>query len=185
MTTSTLLDVQRPPTFLKPGERWYAVYTLPFAEGRAQRQLHNQNFCTFQPKRYKTVRHARTSRIIAAPFFPHYLFVVLNIDQQPWRRVNGTIGVASLVMQGERPQPVPRGVVDALVACADENGILQLQAHLKVGNPVRLVAGPFAEQLAMLDEVDGAGRVRVLLNILGRRVSISMDDSNLLPIHPV
>jgi len=30
MTTSTLLDVQRPPTFLKPGERWYAVYTLPF-----------------------------------------------------------------------------------------------------------------------------------------------------------
>src|SRR5438045_99265 len=103
--TSTLLDAQRPPTFLKPGERWYAVYTLPFAEGRAQRQLHNQNFCTFQPKRYKTVRHARTSRIIAAPFFPRYLFVALNIDQQPWRRVNGTIGVASLVMQGDQPLP--------------------------------------------------------------------------------
>jgi transcription antitermination factor NusG len=108
-----------------------------------------------------------------------------QLDQQPWRRVNGTIGVSSLVMQGEQPQPVPRGVVEALAACADPNGILQLQAHLKVGNPVRLVAGPFAEQLAMLDELDGAGRVRVLLNILGRRVSISMDGSNLLPIHPV
>lgn len=183
--TGAVPNAQRGPTFLKPGERWYAVYTLPFAEARAQRQLDRQNFCTFQPKRYKTVRHARTSRILAAPFFPRYLFVVLNIDQQPWRRVNGTIGVASLVMQGDQPQPVPGGVVEAFVACADENGILQLQAHLKVGNPVRLVAGPFAEQLAMLDELDGAGRVRVLLNILGRRVSISMDDSNLLPIHPV
>jgi len=173
------------PTVLEPGERWYAVHTLPFAEERAQGQLQNQAFSTFLPKRYKTVRHARTRRTIAAPFFPRYLFVVLDIHQQPWRRVNSTIGVSKLVMQGDQPQPVPRGIVEALVACTDEDDILHLQQQLRLGKPVRLMAGPFAEQLALLDELDDTGRVRVLLDILGRRVSIVTDASNLLPIYPV
>jgi transcription antitermination factor NusG len=44
------------------------------------------------------------------------------------------------------------------------------------------MAGPFAEQLAILDELDDTGRVRVLLNILGRRVAISTEANNVLPI---
>jgi hypothetical protein len=32
------------------------------------------------------------------------------------------------------------------------------------------MAGPFAEQLAILESMDDAGRVRVLLAILGRKV---------------
>ena len=88
-------------------------------------------------------------------------------------------------MQGDQPQPVPRGIVEALVACTDEDDILHLQQQLRLGKPVRLMAGPFAEQLALLDELDDTGRVRVLLDILGRRVSIVTDASNLLPIYPV
>jgi transcription antitermination factor NusG len=59
---------------------------------------------------------------------------------------------------------------------------LQLQQHLKVGEPVRLMAGPFAEQLAVLDHLDDSGRVRVLLDILGRRVSVSTQSNNVLPV---
>jgi transcription antitermination factor NusG len=39
---------------------------------------------------------------------------------------------------------------------------------LRVGGPVRLTAGPFIEQLAILDDLDDAERVRVLLDIFGR-----------------
>jgi hypothetical protein len=47
------------------------------------------------------------------------------------------------------------------------------------------MAGPFAEHLALMDELDETGRVRVLLDILGRRVSIVTEVGNLLPIYPV
>jgi hypothetical protein len=50
-------------------ERWYAVHTLPFAEARAEGQLHRQRFRTFQPKRHKTVRHARRLSTVEVPFF--------------------------------------------------------------------------------------------------------------------
>jgi transcription elongation factor/antiterminator RfaH len=164
------------------GERWYAVHTLPFAEARAEGQLRNQGFCTFQPKRHKTVRHARRLTTVEAPYFPRYLFVVLDLARHQWRKVNGTFGVSRLVMRGDQPHPVPRGVVEALIATADARGILQLGDKLQVGGPVRLMAGPFAEQLAILDHLDDSGRVRVLLEILGRQVAISTAANNILPL---
>jgi transcription elongation factor/antiterminator RfaH len=172
-------------TVLEGGERWYVAHTLPTAELRAQGHLINQGFRTFLPKRRKTVQHARASRTIEAPFFPRYLFVVLDLTQDPWRRVNGTAGVSRLVMQGEQPQPVPPGIVEALVSSSDSQGILQLRHHLRVGEPVRVMAGAFADRLAILDELDDSGRVRVLLDILGRKVSVYTDPNNLLPISPV
>jgi len=164
------------------GERWYVAYTLPHCEARAQIQLENQGFHTFLPRRHKTVRHARRLTSVLAPYFPRYLFVVLDLTRHQWRSVGGTFGVSSLVMQGDRPHPVPRGVVETLLASADEHGLMQLRPYLKVGGPVRLAVGPFADRLAILDRLDDSGRIRVLLDILGRQVSVSVECDSVLPI---
>src|SRR6516164_8580196 len=166
------------PCALSDCERWYAVHTLPIAEARAEGQLHRQGYRTFQPKRRKTIRHARRLSTVEAPFFPRYLFIVLDLARHQWRSVNGTFGVSRLVMRGDQPHPVPRGVVEALIAATDARGILQLGGKLQGGGPVRLIVGPFAEQLAILDHLEDSGRVRVLLNILGRQVAISTVANN-------
>ena len=158
------------------------MHTLPFAEARAEHQLRRQEFRTFQPKRHKTIRHARKLNTVEAPFFPRYLFIVLDLGRHQWRSVNGTIGVSRLVMCADRPNPVPHGVVEALVEAADARGILQVDRKLQLGGSVRLVAGPFAEQIAILKKLDDAGRVQVLLHILGRQVPISTEANNLLPL---
>lgn len=167
---------------LAEGEQWFAVHTLPFGEARAEGNLKNQDFQTFLPKRKKTIRHARKLATIDAPFFPRYLFVVLDLNRDQWRKINGTFGVARLVMRGDTPQPVPPGVVEALIASADARGILHLGEQLKIGSKVRLLAGPFAEQLAILEHLDDSGRVRVLAEILGRQVSVSTVASNVFPL---
>ena len=156
------------------GSRWYAVHTQPHREIRAQSQLENQGFSTYLPKRLKTVRHARKLRTTTAPFFPRYLFVSLDLRQHQWRSVNGTFGVSSLVMAGERPQPVPPGVVEAMVAATEQNGLLSFEQKLAVGASVRLLAGPFAEQLGTLERLDDSGRVRVLLEIMGGTIPVQV-----------
>jgi transcription elongation factor/antiterminator RfaH len=167
---------------LADGERWYAVHTLPFAERRAAAQLENHEFCTFLPQRQKTVRHARKLRTIKAPFFPRYLFVALDLARHQWRSVNGTFGVSSLVMVGERPCPAPCGIVESLMSVADVDGVLQLHSDLKIGEPVRLAAGPFADQLGVLDRLDGAGRVRVLLSMFCQQVPVCLSRTHVLPV---
>jgi len=160
---------------LTDGERWYVIHTLPHQESRAEVQLANQKYRAFLPKREKTVRHARKLRTVVAPFFPRYMFVVLDLDRDQWRPINGTRGVANLVMQGDRPQPVPLGIVETLVASTGEDGLLKVRPRLSVGDPVRLLQGPFAEYLGTLDRLDDSGRVLVLLEMLGRRVPVMVE----------
>jgi transcriptional antiterminator RfaH len=147
---------------------------LPGCESRAKAQLENQKFRAFLPNRLRTVRHARKLSTKPAPLFPRYLFVQLDLGHHRWRSINGTFGVSSLIMQGDHPHPVPRGIVETLIASADNFGLLRFEERLKVGTQVRLAAGPFAEQLGVLDRLDDSGRVRVLLNIMGAAVPVEI-----------
>ncbi len=166
---------------LREGERWYAVYTLPHREAGAQLQLENQGFRTFLPQYSKTVRHARKVQIKPAPLFPRYLLVVLELERDRWRSVNGSFGVSSLVMQGERPAPVLHGVVETLIASRATGDRIRFVPDLKPGQRVRLVAGPFAEQLGVLERLDDVGRVRVLLEIMGGQIPIQLSRDNVFP----
>jgi len=170
-----------PCVALAEGERWYAVHTLPYAEKRAQAQLENQKFRVFLPQRHKTIRHARKLSMVIAPFFPRYLFVVLDLRVHQWRSINGTLGVSSLVMGGDLPCPVPSGIVESMLALSQPDGLLRFKTNLKLGAPVRLAAGPFADQLGVLDRLDDSGRIRVLLNILGRQVPVLLSEADALP----
>ena len=84
-------------------------------------------------------------------------------------------------MAGDLPCPAPTGVVEAMLAVADAGGFLHLHSRLKVGDSVRLAAGPFAEQLGIIDRLDDSDRVRVLLQIFGRQVPVSVSRTNALP----
>jgi transcription elongation factor/antiterminator RfaH len=167
---------------LSAGERWYAVRTLPWREARACAQLQNQNFRTFLPQSVKTVRHARKFSTGRAAFFPQYLFASFDVTRDQWRSINGTIGVSGLVMRGELPHPVPQGVVETLLDMTDAEGLLQFGPQLRVGDRVRVVAGPFAEQFAVCARLNGADRVRILLDIMGGQVPVEVRRDQLIAV---
>jgi transcription antitermination factor NusG len=165
---------------LRDGERWFVAQTLRHREQLACLHLGAQGFRSFLPRFHKTVRHARSLREVIAPVFPGYIFIVLNPERDRWRSINGTFGVARLVSAHQRrPIPVPTGVVEALVASVDELGLVRFDRGLKPGQPVRVVAGPFAEVLGVLQRLDAKGRVQVLLNIMGRQSAVMMDQAHL------
>ncbi|MFY9628091.1 MAG: transcription termination/antitermination NusG family protein [Methylocystis sp.] len=159
---------------LKPGQRWYLAHTLPHKESIAGRHLDRQGFRNFTPRRVKTVRHARKLRMVNAPLFPSYVFVALDLDVDRWHSVNGTIGITRLIMAQERPLALPAGVVETLIMSSDQNGRLRFIPDIARGETVRLIAGPFAEALGVLDSLDDRGRVEVLLNIMGGDIRVKM-----------
>jgi transcriptional antiterminator RfaH len=162
-------------------ERWYVVYTQPGAESRATIHLKRQGYQVFCPRYLKTVRHARRTKSIPAPLFPNYLFLRLDVSRDPWRAINGTRGVVRLIMQGEAPQPVPKGIVDDLQARIGPDGTIDWKGTFKIGQAVRIANGPFATFVGTLEHLDAAGRVRVLLDLLGRSVSVALRSKALLP----
>jgi transcription elongation factor/antiterminator RfaH len=176
--STEMFPSHQPPRAIpeKPAEvghgqmRWYAVQCLSHRESGAAANLGNQGFRVFLPRRRKTRRHARKTETVLVPFFPGYLFVALDLTRDRWRCVNGTYGVAGLVMHGDRPASVPPGIVEALQDSCDDADVLLWEPELKLGKPVRIMTGAFADFIGELDRLYASARVRVLLDVLGSRV---------------
>jgi transcription antitermination factor NusG len=171
--SSSTQRVAKPATrHLCPGERWFAVQSQPHRELVAANHLRNQGFRVFLPLQPRTWRHARRVETRLVPFFSGYLFVVLDLDRDRWRSVNGTFGVQRLVTNGgeTRPAPMPPGIIEAIMSKTDERGCLQPGGHLRVGQEVQILDGPFGDRTGELIALDDAGRVRVLIELLGGRI---------------
>ena len=154
-------------------ERWFLIHTLPKSERKAEWHLGAQGFRSFLPQFEKTIRHARQLRTVRAPLFPRYLFVVLDLERDAWLSVRSTVGVSRLFTQNGWPIPVPVGVVEALIGQSDGN-LTRLDAGLVKGQQVRILSGPFAEFIGTLERLDEAGRVQVLLELMGTAVPVSL-----------
>jgi transcriptional antiterminator RfaH len=166
---------------LSHGERWFLVQALSKAERKAQWHLGAQGFRAYLPQIEKTVRHARKLRTVRAPLFPGYLFVVLDLSRDRWLSIRSTIGVARLFTTIDgRPVPVPSGIVEQLLVHT-AGGLTRLDSGLSKGQRVRILTGPFAELIGTLERLDDAGRVQVLLEMMGSTVPVSLHRSALLP----
>jgi len=165
---------------LAGSERWFLVHTLSNGERKAEFHLGAQGFRTYYPQIEKTVRHARKLRTVRAPLFSRYLFIILDINRDRWLSVRSTIGVSRLFTQDGRPVPVPTGIVESLVGQTDGN-LIRLDAGLVKGQNVRILSGPFADFVGPLERLDDAGRVQVLIKLMGTAVPVSIHRSALSP----
>ena len=166
---------------LAGNERWFLVHTQPKSEHKAELHLGAQGFRTYLPQIEKTVRHARQLRTVRAPLFPRYLFVILDLGRDRWLSVRSTIGVSRLfTRQDGRPVPVPTGIVESLIERSDGK-LTRLDASLVAGQQVCILSGPFADFVGTLERLDDAGRVKVLLEMMGTIVPVTLHRSVLSP----
>ena len=156
--------------------RWYVVHTQPQGESRAKANLERQGYEVYLPRCRKWRRHARRAEIVAAPLFPRYLFVRLDLDCQRWRPVLSTFGVADLVSRAGAPSPVPDGIVEAIRSREDAGQFVDLtrQAPFRPGDAVQVMAGPFTDHVAEFEGLSEEQRVVLLLDLLGRKLRISV-----------
>jgi transcription elongation factor/antiterminator RfaH len=166
---------------LAESERWFLVHTHPKGERKAQLHLGAQGFRTHLPQIRKTIRHARQLRTVRTALFPRYLFIILDLGRDPWLSVRSTVGVSSLFSCDDRPIPVPQGAVEGLIEHTDEAALTLFQTGLSAGQSVRILTGPFANFVGTLERLDDAGRVRVLLEMMGTAVPVALHRSALSP----
>jgi transcription antitermination factor NusG len=166
---------------VRSGLRWYAVQTLTSREFGARAQLEAQSYTIFLPRHFRTVRHARKLKTIDAAFFPRYLFVQLDLSRDRWRSINGTFGVVGIIMDRERPIPVPKGVVEALRIRLESDSETRRNDGLEIGQRVEVMVGPFANFVGELERFEGEERVRILLQVMGAIAPVALSRNAVVP----
>jgi transcriptional antiterminator RfaH len=151
---------------------WYVVYSKPHKEEQAQFHLRMKGLDVFFP-RLDLVRVAeKRKRVI--PLFPNYLFVRFHLPTE-FHYVIWSPGVKRLVSFGDRPIPLDERVVDFLKQQTEGDGLIKARSQLRPGQEVEIRGGPFDGLIAIIqDPPDARGRVRILLKLLSRQISVKL-----------
>lgn len=161
-----------------PSLRWFVAHTHPHAEAKATHHLARQGFEAYLPRYLKRRRHARRIETVAAPLFPRYLFIAMDMAAQRWRSIHSTIGIARFVCNGDEPAAVPEGVVEALKQREDADGFVKLDCRprFRAGDKIRVLDGAFSDCLGSFEGLSERERVTILLDLLGRKVRVVLNE---------
>lgn len=162
--------------------QWFVAETQPRKERIAELNLRRQSFANLCPRFRSMRRHARRMESVLAPVFPGYVFVRFDPKRDPWRAINGTLGVKRLLTSDPyNPVPMPENVMEQILARCENGLMTRLVDDLSPGTNVRIIDGPLADAVAEVESLNAAGRVRVLLRILGLSTPVTIDQANLAP----
>ncbi len=163
-------------------KRWFAIHTKPGGERLAEGNLMRQGFEAYLPLRTKTNRRGGRGVVVKMPLFPRYIFVRIDLDEQPWRRISNTFGVAYIVAFGDRPAPLQDHVIEEIKARETKDGVIDLSLlqALTPGDAVKIADGAFIDRTGIFQCASDKDRVVVLLNLLGRQTAVNVDRTNVI-----
>lgn len=162
---------------------WVVVVSKPFQERRAKRELEQQaaqfgeGFEVYLPMKLAATRKRE---LVAAPFFPRYLFARVDLRLNSWKRIWSTLGVHGLLGASvDRPFGVADWVIERLRDQEDAGfirmGLLEEQASaygLTKGMTVRVAGMPLE---AVFVELVDERRALILVSLLGRDSTLTVD----------
>lgn len=118
-----------------------------------------------------------TKKTSTRKFFPGYILLNVELNDETWHTVRGTPKVTGFV--GNDIQPEPLSDEDAMkIIGRIKDGALKPKPKVSfdVGDVVRVIDGPFTNFQGTVDEVfPDKGRVRVMVSIFGRETPVELE----------
>ena len=164
--------------------RWYVVHTYSGHEKKVAslikaltegRNLSHKIFKIFIPTQKKIVVSEGKKRKMDERLFPGYVVVNMTMDDESWYLVRSTKGVTGFVGTGNTPTPLAQKEVDALMKFMTMEAP-KFEAKFRVDDSVKINEGPFRDFIGKVFEVnDDQGKVKVLVNFLGKETPVELD----------
>jgi transcriptional antiterminator NusG len=158
--------------------RWYAVHTLSGSEDRAMKALAQRIEMYELGDRFgrvlvpsEVVIDPKTKRKITRRFYPGYMLVELELDNETWHLVTNTPKVTGFVGGSRNPPPVPAAEVQRITKMLEHEEEPRPVMDFELGEEVRLTEGRYASMRGVVEEIHEArGKLRVVINMFGRPV---------------
>ncbi len=118
-------------------------------------------------------------------FFPGYLLVNMDMNNESWYLVRNTPRVTGFVGGKTTPIPIPEDSVDELIGKLKEGTLRpKVTMDFEKDQDVVIVDGPFANFNGVVEEVKPEkARLRVLVSIFGRQTPIELEFSQVKKVN--
>lgn len=166
------------------GKNWYVIHTYSGYEERVKKNLEQrikfmdsgeEVFEIVIPTEEEVEIRGGQRRNVAKKILPGYILVQMKLSDQSWNIVRNTPGVTGFVGSGGKPVPLLEEEVDQILRQMRAE-TPKVKVGFRQGQSVRVIDGPFADFVGIVDEIGAdKGKVKVLLSLFGRETPVELD----------
>ena len=166
--------------------RWYVCQTYSGYENSVKvnlerrieaMQMEDLIFQVMIPEEIRQERKADgTLKEKLVKIFPGYVFIELIVTDDSWFVVRNTPGVTGFLGSsggGTKPVPLPPEEINPILK---KCGLMEVaKLDVEVGQKVKVITGPFRDQLAVVDSIDEEKQeIVVLVDMFGRQTPVEL-----------
>ena len=177
-----------PPEPEIEGRHWYAIHTYSGYENKVKThieariismQLQERIFRVVVPTEDVIEIKNGQRRTVTRKVYPGYVLVDMVLDEVTWHAVRNTPGVTGFVGGfGAEPVPVPESELRYILRtpAAGAEAKPKPKIEYKIGQPVKVISGPFSEFIGTVSEINqDRNKVTVLVSFFGRETPVQLD----------
>jgi transcriptional antiterminator NusG len=166
------------------GKNWYVVHTYSGFEEKVK--------LTIEEKSEKEGLKDKISRILIPTeriielkagkrretdkkFYPGYILVEMEMDDEAWHLIRSTPRVTGFV-GGTKPFALSEEEVAVILQQIEKGPVTQVKTQFQKGEGVRIIDGPFNNFVGTVEDVDiDHGRLCVMVSIFGRQTPVELN----------
>ena len=170
-----------------PNMKWYIIHTYSGFERKVMESLESR------VRAYPELEHRIGQVLIPTEsvtevrggkkytsermFYPGYVLVEMDMDDNVWHVVKSTPRVTGFVGTGQQPTPLSEEEVQQIVyRVADSKEKPKLKVKFEKNESVRITEGPFASFTGVVDEVnEDRETLKVMVTIFGRSTPVELE----------
>src|SRR3989338_7391601 len=163
---------------------WYVIHTYSGYEDAVTRSLkqriesldmEDKIFQVLVPKEKKIKIKGGKRRVVEEKIYPGYVLVEMIVTDDSWYVVRNTPNVTGFVGSGTTPVPLAKEEIDSLFSRMGKDEPVH-KIDISVGDPVRIIDGPFKDFEGKVHEIDEArGKAKVFVLMFGRETPVELD----------
>ncbi|MBI5409110.1 MAG: transcription termination/antitermination protein NusG [Nitrospirae bacterium] len=165
-------------------KQWYVVHTYSGFEEKvkttikdnAQRRGLSDKIAEILIPTEKVVElKAGKKRETTKKFYPGYVLINMDMDDETWHLVSSTPRVTGFV-GGEKPTPLMSEEIDVVVQQIEKGPSTQVKTQFDRGDSVRIIDGAFANFNGFVEDIDNVhNKLKVMVTIFGRQTPVELN----------
>jgi transcriptional antiterminator NusG len=167
-------------------KNWYVVHTysgyeekvkLTIEDRRDKKGLQDRILRILIPTEKIVELKSGKKRESDKKFYPGYILVEMEMDDETWHLVRNTPRVTGFV-GGTTPVALSEEEIEVILQQLEKGPMPQVRTKFSKGEQVRIIDGPFTNFVGYVEDVDiDHGRLNVMVSIFGRQTPVELNFS--------
>ena len=159
---------------------WFALYTKPRHEFKAELQLNNVSVDSYLPTQIVTKRWSDRKKKVTEPIFRGYIFINAN-EKERFLALSQSAIVRCISFIG-KPSIIPDWQIDSIKKMLSEAPEVFISDKIQIGTKVQIADGPFKDVIGVVAEEQKDKWLAVCVELIHRSVMVRLPKESIIKI---